>query len=51
MFGVCMRFKVAVTEDFKEWWAQLSVKQREDVLARVKLLEDEGPSLGRQGGE
>lgn len=42
-----MGFEVVVTQDFKEWWLRLSLGQREDVMARVELLEQQGPALGR----
>lgn len=42
-----MAFEVLTTEDFQEWWSDLNIDQREEVMARVALLETEGPSLGR----
>lgn len=42
-----MRVEVNVTDDFVEWWHGLSVAQQEAVAARVELLEQHGPALGR----
>ena len=38
---------VEYTDQFGEWWAMLSETQQEDLAARVALLEEQGPSLGR----
>jgi hypothetical protein len=40
-------FEVNYTDEFEEWWDGLTVKQQEDIAARVELLEQIGPALGR----
>lgn len=40
-------FEVNVTEEFVAWWRELTVEQQEHVAARVGLLEQHGPMLGR----
>jgi hypothetical protein len=40
-------FEVNYTDEFGEWWAELTVEQQEDITARVELLEQDGPALGR----
>ncbi len=42
-----MAFEVNYVEEFEEWWHELSISQQEDVTARVELLEQHGPALGR----
>lgn len=42
-----MTFEVLFTEDFAEWWETLDADQQSSIDERVKLLEVEGPSLGR----
>ncbi len=42
-----MAFEVNYVEGFEEWWNELTVEQQEDVAARVELLEQHGPALGR----
>lgn len=42
-----MPFEVNYTDEFGEWWAGLTVEQQEDITARVELLEEHGPALGR----
>lgn len=42
-----MPFEVNFTDEFGTWWDGLSIEQREDIAARVELLEEHGPSLGR----
>lgn len=42
-----MPFEVNFTDEFGTWWNGLSIEQREDIAARVELLEEHGPSLGR----
>lgn len=41
-------FKVVTTEVFQAWWSDLSIEQREGVMARVAVLETEGPPSGGQ---
>lgn len=38
---------VEVTDQFVEWWATLTHAQREALVARVDLLGERGPDLGR----
>jgi hypothetical protein len=40
-------YEVNFTEEFEMWWDGLTTEQQEDVAARVTLLEQHGPSLGR----
>jgi hypothetical protein len=40
-------YEVNVTDEFNQWWEGLTVSQQEDIAARVELLEELGPTLGR----
>jgi hypothetical protein len=40
-------WEVEVTDQFVEWWQNLSADQQESVTDRVDLLADRGPDLGR----
>lgn len=42
-----MPFEINYTDEFGEWWNELTVEQQEDIAARVQLLEQNGPALGR----
>ena len=42
-----MSYEVSFTTEFGEWWNSLTIAQQEDVTARVELLEEHGPTLGR----
>lgn len=42
-----MPFEVNYIEEFERWWGGLSIEQQEDISARMALLEQHGPSLGR----
>ncbi len=42
-----MPYEVNITDEFRDWWDGLKVAQQEDVAARVELLEQNGPVLGR----
>lgn len=42
-----MPYEINITNDFEDWWGTLTVAQQEDVSARVTLLEQHGPALGR----
>ena len=42
-----MPYEVNYTAEFGEWWESLTVEQQEDIDARVQLLEEFGPALGR----
>lgn len=36
-----------VTDQFLDWWRRLSADQQEAITARVELLAERGPDLGR----
>jgi hypothetical protein len=40
-------WEVEYTDEFRFWWEALTVDQQVAVTARVELLEQHGPSLGR----
>jgi hypothetical protein len=40
-------WEVEVTDQFVEWWVNLSADQQESVTDRVDLLAERGPDLGR----
>jgi hypothetical protein len=40
-------YEVNITDEFNQWWDGLTVSQQEDIAARVELLEELGPTLGR----
>lgn len=42
-----MAWEIEFTDEFGDWWRDLTVEQQEAVAARVKLLSDRGPSLRR----
>lgn len=42
-----MPYEVNITREFEDWWDGLTVEQQEDIAARVELLEQHGPALGR----
>lgn len=42
-----MAWNVLYVDQFNEWYATLSEAQQDAVIARVKLLQMEGPALGR----
>lgn len=42
-----MAWEVEFTEQFEAWWEALSVAQQEALDARVSLLAEAGPALGR----
>jgi len=42
-----MAWDVEYTDQFDDWWEGLTEDQQEAVTARVELLEQQGPSLGR----
>ena len=41
-----MAWDVEYTDEFGQWWAELSQDEQESVAASVRLLEDRGPTLG-----
>ncbi|MGH8886938.1 MAG: type II toxin-antitoxin system RelE/ParE family toxin, partial [Egibacteraceae bacterium] len=42
-----MGYQVEYTDEFEAWWVTLTVAQQEDFDAVVRLLEAQGPTLGR----
>lgn len=40
-------FQVEYTDEFEEWWNDLSEKEQKDIASDVKVLKLIGPSLGR----
>lgn len=42
-----MPWEVEYTDEFEDWWLQISETQQEAVAARVELLQQNGPNLGR----
>ena len=42
-----MSWEVEYTDEFHEWWIGLTREQQEALTARVELLEQHGPNLGR----
>jgi hypothetical protein len=42
-----LRYEINFTDGFEEWWSTLSAEQQEDITARVDLLAEHGPLLGR----
>lgn len=42
-----MSWEVEFTNEFGEWWDELTEEQQDAVDARVELLIDQGPDLGR----
>ena len=42
-----MEWGVEYTDHFEEWWNGLDSAEQEDVAAKVGLLEECGPALGR----
>jgi len=38
---------VEVTDEFIAWWDELTERQQEALTARVRLLQERGPALGR----
>jgi hypothetical protein len=40
-------WQVVYTDEFGTWFERLEEDQQDAVIARVELLETEGPSLGR----
>ena len=46
-----MAWEIEVTDEFREWWADLTTDQQAAVSVRVELLGQSGPSLGRPAVE
>lgn len=42
-----MPYEINITDEFAAWWDGLSAAQQEDITARVELLSEHGPLLGR----
>jgi hypothetical protein len=42
-----VEWSVEFTDEFEVWWDSLSVGEQEDVRASIKVLQQQGPSLGR----
>lgn len=42
-----MSWNVEYTDQFEDWWRDLSEQQQEAIVDRVGLLEVHGPALGR----
>src|SRR3989442_15946694 len=42
-----MEWEVEYTHQFGDWWEGLSEAEQEDIDAKVRLLEQRGPALGR----
>jgi hypothetical protein len=40
-------WEVEVTDEFLAWWSGLTMEQQESLTARVDLLAERGPDLGR----
>jgi hypothetical protein len=40
-------WEIEYTDEFEEWWLNLSKDQQEDIAVSVQLLRDMGPSLPR----
>jgi len=46
-----MAWEIEFSEEFGEWWENLSAEEQESVARGVKLLEATGPALGRPYAE
>lgn len=42
-----MQWEVEFTDEFETWWNSLSEEEQEEIAAKVELLEEHGPNLGR----
>lgn len=40
-----MEWEVEFTDEFRDWWYQLSERQREKATPRIEMLEEQGPNL------
>jgi hypothetical protein len=40
-------WQIEFTDEFGEWWNELSEEEQEEIDARVRVLEHRGPGLGR----
>jgi len=46
-----MGWDIEVTDQFRDWWADLTTDQQAAVSVRLELLGESGPSLGRPAVE
>lgn len=46
VYILSMAWDVEYTDEFGQWWAELSQDEQESVAASVRLLEERGPTLG-----
>ena len=46
VYILSMAWDVEYTDEFGQWWAELSQDEHESVAASVRLLEERGPTLG-----
>jgi len=46
-----MGWEIEVTDEFRNWWTDLTIDQQAAVSVRVELLSERGPSLGRPAVE
>lgn len=44
-------WEVEITDQFVEWWTDLTIEQQGAIGARIDLLAQDGPSLGRPAVE
>ncbi len=42
-----MAWEVEFTDQFEDWWSDLSEEEQEEIAAKVELLEERGPVLPR----
>jgi hypothetical protein len=42
-----LSYEINFTDEFGMWWDDLTAAQQEDITARVELLAEHGPLLGR----
>lgn len=50
LYNVCiveMAWEVEYTDQFEEWWRELTQEQQESMTAAVTVLSERGPGLGR----
>lgn len=40
-----MAWDVEYTDEFGDWWSDLSIEEQEDIAVAVRLLEERGPQL------
>ena len=44
-YNTHMAWEVEYTDEFEDWWLELSQSQRRSITARVRMLEEHGPNL------